>query len=234
TDIWVDAKPASMRHEDAGICDCVAPDDGSPACGEGCLNRCMLMECDESCPTGAQCSNQAFQRMEFVDGIHVAKTSNRGFGLFTKERLQPGKLVVEYRGEIISTERCAERLRTIYKGHHNQYFLDYAHKLVVDACRKGTIGRFINHSCNPNCRIEKWYVKGEYRIGIFAAKDIEPGSELTYDYRYDSFGLMQPCFCGSSNCRGVSRFSLWPCRHLRNLTIPPSSPCRVSWPEPEG
>ena len=43
---------------------------------------------------------------------------------------------------------------------------------------------------------------GEFRIGLFALKDIAPGTELTYDYRFESFGPLQKCLCNSKNCRG--------------------------------
>ena len=36
---------------------------------------------------------------------------------------------------------------------------------VVDATRYGGFVRFINHSCEPNCKTEKWTVAGEIRIG---------------------------------------------------------------------
>ena len=45
-------------------------------------------------------------------------------------------------------------------------------------------------------------VDGEYRIGLFAMENIERGAELTYDYRFESFGSMQRCLCGAENCRG--------------------------------
>lgn len=34
------------------------------------------------------------------------------------------------------------------------------HFQVIDACAKGNLGRFINHSCDPNCRTEKVNVLG--------------------------------------------------------------------------
>ena len=48
-------------------------------------------------------------------------------------------------------------MSTMYKELENYYFLEYAAGEVVDGCRKGTEARFINHSCDPNCHIEKWY-----------------------------------------------------------------------------
>jgi SET domain-containing protein len=40
----------------------------------------------------------------------------------------------------------------------NWYFLHHSGSDVIDGCAKGCIARFINHSCDPNCVIEKWFV----------------------------------------------------------------------------
>jgi len=111
-----------------------------------------------------------------------------------------GSLVIEYRGEIINEDTCAERIKTIKNA---VYFLDYGNGEVIDACLKGTEARFANHSCDPNCQIEKWWINGEFCVGLFALHDISPGAELTYDYRFQSFGEKLKCWCGSKKCRGL-------------------------------
>lgn len=55
----------------------------------------------------------------------------------------------------------------------------------LDASRKGSISRFINHSCEPNCTVEVWTVGRRLRVGIFSLKDIPAGTELTFDYRWE-------------------------------------------------
>ncbi|MQL70560.1 hypothetical protein Taro_002870 [Colocasia esculenta] len=77
-------------------------------------------------------------------------------------------------------------------------------EVVIDACAKGNLGRFINHSCEPNCRTEKWMVNGEVCIGLFAIRDIKMGEEVTFDYNYVRvFGAAaKRCVCGSAECRG--------------------------------
>ena len=65
--------------------------------------------------------------------------------------------------------------------------------------------RFVNHSCEPNCEMQKWTVNGHYRMALFALKDIQPDEELTYDYNFSLFNPHegQICKCGSAKCRGV-------------------------------
>jgi histone-lysine N-methyltransferase ASH1L len=77
--------------------------------------------------------------------------------------------------------------------------------MIIDATR-GSIARFVNHSCEPNCRMEKWTVGGKPRMALFAGeRGIMTGDELTYDYNFDPFSQknVQECRCGAKNCRGV-------------------------------
>lgn len=77
--------------------------------------------------------------------------------------------------------------------------------MIIDATR-GSIARFVNHSCEPNCRMVKWIVAGKPRMALFAGdRPIMTGEELTYDYNFDPFSAknVQECRCGAESCRGV-------------------------------
>lgn len=85
------------------------------------------------------------------------------------------------------------------------YLMAFDQNMIIDATT-GSIARFVNHSCDPNCRMEKWIVHGQPRMALFAGeKPIMTGDELTYDYNFDPFSAknVQKCLCGSANCRGV-------------------------------
>jgi SET domain-containing protein len=65
------------------------------------------------------------------------------------------------------------------------YLMSFDNKMIIDATR-GTIARFVNHSCEPNCEMIKWTVGGEPRMALFAgSRGIMTGEELTYDYNFE-------------------------------------------------
>ena len=62
--------------------------------------------------------------------------------------------------------------------------MEFDNSMIIDATR-GSVARFVNHSCSPNCKMEKWIVSGKPRMALFAGDDgIEVGEELTYDYNF--------------------------------------------------
>ena len=83
--------------------------------------------------------------------------------------------------------------------------MDFDQSMILDATR-GSIARFVNHSCSPNCRMAKWTVHGKPRMALFAGDNgIMTSEELTYDYNFNPFSVknIQECRCGADNCRGV-------------------------------
>jgi [histone H3]-lysine4 N-trimethyltransferase ASH1L len=83
--------------------------------------------------------------------------------------------------------------------------MSFDQNMIIDATT-GSIARFVNHSCQPNCRMIKWIVSGQPRMALFAGdRPIMTGEELTYDYNFDPFSAknVQRCLCGAPNCRGV-------------------------------
>lgn len=169
-----------------------------------CFNRASLIECNVmACPLRHLCQNQRMQKNQYAD-TYPFYTGSRGWGLKARHDIARGDFVVEYVGEILDTEMCHERLRRLHENHgSNFYMLTLEPGLVIDASRKSNHARFVNHSCDPNCETQKWTVRGETRIGIFACKDVPAGVELTFDYQLDSLGNEKKrCLCGSKNCSG--------------------------------
>lgn len=59
---------------------------------------------------------------------------------------------------VIDDKTCEERLWNMKgRGNTNFYLCEVSHDMVIDATNKGNKSRFINHSCEPNTEMQKWY-----------------------------------------------------------------------------
>ncbi|KAI7631245.1 hypothetical protein KC319_g16506, partial [Hortaea werneckii] len=139
----------------------------------------------------------------FDIGVEVIKTPTRGFGVRSCRSFAPGQIIMEYTGEIITESECQRRMREVYKNMHCYYLMELERGLIIDGTR-GSMARFINHSCKPNCEVRMVKVNGTPRMGVFAGEDgVTTGEELSYDYNFDNFGTeRQVCYCGAQGCRG--------------------------------
>ncbi|XP_043714929.1 uncharacterized protein LOC122663308 [Telopea speciosissima] len=187
------------------VCHCKPPPDGSLGCGDECLNRILNIECVKgTCPCGNLCSNQQFQKYKYSK-FKWFRCGKKGYGLQLLEDVSDGQFLIEYVGEVLDLHAYEARQRTYAsQGQKHFYFMTLNGSEIIDACAKGNLGRFINHSCEPNCRTEKWMVNGEVCIGLFAIRDIKKGEEVTFDYNYVRVygAAAKKCVCGSSLCRG--------------------------------
>lgn len=176
------------------------------ACGEDsdCINRATKVECSATSDNcGGGCMNQRFQRKQFAS-VSVIKTEKKGYGLRADADLGPNDFIFEYIGEVINEPTFRRRmLKYDEEGIKHFYFMSLSKSEFVDATRKGNLGRFCNHSCNPNCYVDKWVVGDKLRMGIFALRAIKSGEELVFNYNVDRYGAdPQPCYCGEPNCVG--------------------------------
>ncbi|ETN36871.1 uncharacterized protein HMPREF1541_07858 [Cyphellophora europaea CBS 101466] len=190
-------------------CDCSEEWDSSTqtnhACGEhsDCINRATKMECADDCTCGAKCQNQRFTRRRFAD-VSVIQTEKKGYGLRANTDLKPNEFIFEYIGEVIAENAFRKRMVAYDdEGIKHFYFMSLSRGEFIDATKRGNLGRFCNHSCNPNCYVDKWVVGDKLRMGIFAERYVKAGEELVFNYNVDRYGANpQPCYCGEDNCTG--------------------------------
>ncbi|KAG1712283.1 hypothetical protein DVH05_000031 [Phytophthora capsici] len=187
---------------DAPVCTCKLADDAEQGCEEGCLNRSMRFECAvELCPCGECCSNRQLQFGSTVPTA-VVDCGDKGVGVITLEDVEVGRFIGEYVGEVISRDKARIRCQ-LYRNERHFYMLQLNADEVIDATRIGGRMRFVNHSCEPNCQVEKWSVRGQERCGLFAIQCVKAGDELTFDYRCESTDAERfECLCSTTRCRG--------------------------------
>lgn len=208
--------PPTESLEDSPMCVCKVQ------CGDDCINRLSFTECfgpaptpgmkftklnkESNCMLGEGCGNRALHQ-KIYPSFEKFHTQEKGWGLRLLEPVKAGQLVIEYVGEVINEKEKERRLQDHAKNtpkDKNMYVMELSHGVYIDARFKGSVSRYINHSCDPNCHLLKWRVKGVNRIAITALKDIQAGEELSYDYQFHTKQAMEwKCHCKSKNCRGT-------------------------------
>jgi SET domain-containing protein len=124
--------------------------------------------------------------------IRASKIHRRG--VYALERIPARRKVIEYTGERISRRETKKR---------GQGTLTYLFTLddywTLDGAVGGSGAEIINHSCDPNLR--SCILRGH--ILYYSKREIQPGEELTVDYRFSEKIERAPCACGARNCRGT-------------------------------
>ncbi|KAG6415990.1 hypothetical protein SASPL_123411 [Salvia splendens] len=171
----------------------------------------VVHECGPSCKCPPSCINRVSQGGPHLE-LEIFKTKSMGWGVRSRNHILPGSFICEYVGEILSETEANQKIGK------DEYLFDICHgksqddDYALDAAIYGNIGRFINHSCDPNVFTQKvFYDHGDKKmphIMFFAAKKIPHRHELVYDYNYanvqDAHGKLKSkaCHCGFRKCSG--------------------------------
>ena len=120
--------------------------------------------------------------------------------------INPGDLIVEYRGVLIGN-LVADKREKEYKRAQigSDYMFRIDKEIVCDATHHGNVARFINTRCIPNYYTQIITISGVKRIAIYAKRKIKAGEELCYDYMFQpEFDLSRriPCNYAASECKG--------------------------------
>lgn len=202
--------------------------------------RNPIYECNDNCRCGPRCKSRLVQKGRQVP-LTIFKTSNgRGWGVKSSEELIQGEFIDTYVGEVITDEEAKRRgddagpIKESYLYSLDKFVgdpfegtsLEPEDCYVVDGQYMGGPTRFINHSCEPNCRqYTVSYNKYDLRLftlAFFAYEDIPAGTELTFDYMDQDeeeeedavkrrMEMMNDpenhdkvkCKCGARKCRGI-------------------------------
>lgn len=198
-------------------------------------SRKVIYECNPRCKCGPHCKNRKVQHGRKVP-LEIFKTAKRGFGLRCPVPLKRGQFIDKYLGELITDDDANKREASSGPGKASYLFsldkfanddgqpgsLRSSDCYVADGEHMGGPTRFINHSCDPNCRLftvsYNRFDTRIYDLAFFALHDIPANEELTFDYmdpeegeagqaekadvEGKEDGIVVDCLCGAENCRG--------------------------------
>ena len=138
--------------------------------------------------------------------FEIRRSPIQGRGAFALRRIRAGTRIIEYTGEHISYDESDRRYDDAKMSRHHTFLFILDDEVIIDAAVGGNDARFINHSCDPNCEA----IIEDGHIYIYALRNIQPGTELVYDYKYEredgydeSDVEFYVCRCGSAKCRGT-------------------------------
>jgi hypothetical protein len=115
-----------------------------------------------------------------------------GFGVFVRELVRTGEVLVVWGGDVVTAENFAE-----LPAYVQQHSLQVEEDLYLVPNGVDEPADFVNHSCEPNTGMSG-------QIVLVALRDIKPDEEVCFDYAMSDGGPHDEfeCACGTPSCRG--------------------------------
>ncbi len=126
--------------------------------------------------------------------LEIKKSRNR-LGLYTNTDIKANTTIQEIEGKIVNYKFLLQIGGAFQDNCIRFSELSYLTPQGYDI-------EFINHSCEPNCKINK----KNNKLYLIAINDIKSKKELSFDYSTvladDDIWTMK-CNCGTKSCRGI-------------------------------
>ena len=130
-----------------------------------------------------------------MKNVYLARSGIADTGVFAARRFQAGERLMSFMDGVSQTVRYGETVAN--HGYEESHYVQVG---VDRYIRPLPPSLYLNHSCDPNTGIR-------HTTEIIALAEIEPDTELTFDYSTsmaeDAWEI--DCACGAANCRGRIR-----------------------------
>ncbi|KAL3667137.1 hypothetical protein V7S43_008076 [Phytophthora oleae] len=168
---------------DLGDCVCVGE-----CYAFSCLNSLSDIYCtDGNCALGGRCGNST----RSLDSLRLFETEHSGLGVFTTLPVELGVNVAEYCGVLEAYEgRDEANQATVPLKHNSRYSLLLQKRasrrkdkfVYIEPIKFGSITRFVNHSCSPNCQFREVLFRDQVRVVTMTLRPIKANEEITVSY----------------------------------------------------
>jgi hypothetical protein len=131
--------------------------------------------------------------------VEVRDAGAKGMGAFAAEPLREGAWVGSYRGTLCTHKETTARYSSLPESERQDgrvYVFELDAEYVVDAQNETHFSRFFNHAEFGTLTVE--VDVDAQSIDFFAARDVDVGEELTFDYGYPYWRRSPPSACSDS------------------------------------
>ncbi|CAF3953972.1 unnamed protein product [Rotaria sordida] len=165
-----------------------------------------VYECNSKCSCHREhCSNRLVQQGLFVH-LQMFKDKLKGWGLRALHDLPRGTFICQYIGELLTSDQGHERAQSIDDKYQTSLDLvkqvryeinnedgdddvnddDDDEPYVVDGSLYSNLGKYFNHSCEPNMFIQNVFIESHDlhfpNLALFTRTHVKAGQELTWHY----------------------------------------------------
>uniref|UniRef100_A0A8R1YCP8 BAH domain-containing protein n=1 Tax=Pristionchus pacificus TaxID=54126 RepID=A0A8R1YCP8_PRIPA len=170
-------------------CDCTK---GRCLSSSECIHRSLNIFCTSSSCSLSSCSN----RLSSSTALFLSKGI-----LKTNQPKKANQFLGEIVGEVISVSTMTSRLSPLSVSPSTSIkAFSFTSNNFIDCTWKGSITRYIRHSCQPNSYIQIWWESGTPHLCIFSRFPLSSNSVITADLSFLT-PLPFECNCSHECCK---------------------------------